>query len=1180
MGIVVPFPSAAPDGRRGAVAVGAPRRLASSIAFAERLLDWVAVVCGVLLPFESYRPGYASRLARISSASILEAAALFGLMVVLLLEKHGEYRPYLSLLAVRETERMLRVGAECLLVALPFIFLAAPALPTTLLLTCFGTVPLVLAMEKAWLRVAIRRFRMAGYGNRRAVILGGGPLAKSIYSALLRSPKLGLDPVAIVDEEAALNGTEIRASSYWQGQSALVLAGPLSAQLFRNMRASTLIVADPSLDNAETLDIMARAATLGVSTYIVSRDYLDPGYWLEYSEIDGMMLASLAAERQRSVSDYAKRAVDILLACFALLLLAAPCALAALLIRLTSRGPAIFRQLRVGHKGRLFYLHKFRSMYVDSPTYAFSPTTGFDSRITPIGRLLRRTCFDEVPQLWNVLRGEMSLVGPRPEMPFIVRPLHPAPAAEAGGEAGHHRAMAVERRPQVPHPREPGIRPLLPAASKPLHGLRGAAAYCGVRGARHLRMLPPVEHISTANGQLRHVYLAEPPRELLLPEILQVLRRRRLAIAGCTLAGLLLAIFYVLLRDPRYEALSQIEVTPANTNGLGLDELAAKALNPNDSTLRLQAAVKVLQSNSLALDVIDRLGLAQDKAFAGRWVQPGDMRPSEWAAEARDHLLRRFQKSLSVELVPKTDIVAIRFRARDPELAAAVVNVVVEKFRERNLRTSYESASQVSDWLSKQLEDLKTEVRVSQERLATLDRSSGLLGQDETDNIVFGKLKQLDEQLTEQESDRIVKEARYRIAASGDPGLLASTVPDITLQALRTQQVGLRGQYAQLSSKYGSGYPKILELADQMAAADAAVNRELTELRQRYRNDYEAALHSEQMLRASFEEQKQKAYRLNEDAAQHAILKREVESTQQLYETLQLKLKQAGIAAGLASANIEVIDPAQVPSEPSEPKPFSATLIGLGAGLLCGAALALGLESTDDSVRTPEEVEQAAGVPALGAIPRWHRSARSRFASRKGPRDLEGDRWDRALMLREPASMAAESYRAACHSLLLASQPLAPRVIAIASALPLEGKTTTAANCAISLAQHGAKVLLVDADLRQPSLHDYFGLDLQPGLRDQLREAAGLDLACEITQQPGLWVLPAGSSDAGSSGVLDNRSIQPLMMQWREAYECVVIDTPPLSLVSDALVHLHMRRCGGAGGSLRADLAARRSPRL
>ncbi len=666
-------------------------------------------------------------------------------------------------------------------------------------------------------------------------------------------------------------------------------------------------------------------------------------------------------------------------------------------------------------------------------------------------------------------------------------------------------------------------------------------------------MIPPAERDRSLEQILPAYPATQPPSELLLPEIFQVLRRRAWVIGGCSVLGLLLALAYVLLRSPRYEAVAQIEVTPASTNRLGLDELQATALSPNESTLRLQAALKVLQSNTLALEVMDYLGLAQDAAFAGHWRQLSGSDSTDWPPPVRDHLQQRFQKSLSVELLPKTDIVVITFRAKDPQLAAAAVNIIVQKFRERSLRTSYQSASQVSDWLSKQLEDLKSKARTSQEQLATLERTTGLLGQDETDNIVFAKLKQLDEQLTDQESERIVKEARYRIAAAGDPELLATSAPDTTLQVLRTQQAALRAQYAQLNSKFGTGYPKLAELADQLTGADAAVDHELKQLTQRYRNDYEAALHSEQMLRSNFEAQKQKAYRLNEDAAQHAILKHEVESTQQLYETLQLKLKQAGIAAGLASANIEVIDPAQAPSEPSEPKPATATLIGLGAGLLCGAVVALGLESVNDSVRTSEETEQAAGLPVLGAIPRLRHAMPGVSAVLPGYANRVRDNWDRALMFREPAPMAAEAYRSACHSLLLASQTV-PRVIAFVSASPLEGKTTSAINCAIALAQHGTRVLLVDADLRQPSLHRFFGLELNPGLQNALGAATDADLPWEIAQQPGLSVLTAGDYREGGSRLLDRKSITSLIGQWLTSYDYVVLDTPPAMLVSDALL--------------------------
>ncbi len=418
MGIVVPFPPGTADGQARTLPVSVPRRFSSMLSIVERVLDWLAVVCGVLVPMAIFRLRHPRMI--FSPAMSVEAAALFGFIVVLLLEKHGEYRPYLSLLAVRETERLLRVGAECLLLLLPAIIVIAPSLPVKVVLASFFAVPVGLVLEKSSLWLAVAMARRLRQNRHNAVILGGGPLAKNIYSALLRSPKLGIHPVAIVDEEAAMNGRQIRASSYRQRQSALILAGPLSAQLFQNMRASTLIIADPNLDNAEIVDIMTRAAMVGVSTYIVSRDYLEPGYWLEYSEIDGMMLATLANENDRQLGEFAKRVVDVVLAIVALVLLAVPCAIVALLIKRTSPGPAVFQQLRVGHRGRLFFLYKFRTMYADASPYAISPRSGLDSRVTPVGRWLRRTCFDEVPQLWNVLRGEMSLVGPRPEMPFIV----------------------------------------------------------------------------------------------------------------------------------------------------------------------------------------------------------------------------------------------------------------------------------------------------------------------------------------------------------------------------------------------------------------------------------------------------------------------------------------------------------------------------------------------------------------------------------------------------------------------------------------------------------------------------------------------------------------------------------------------------------------------------------------
>ena len=419
MGVVVPFPAAASESR---LSVGAEARrcLDPSIGIVERVLDLAAVMVAVAGSCAFYRHAHPNAMRGASRALVIEAGALIGVLIVLLLEKYGEYHPYLSLLAVRETERMLRVGAECLLMAVPLACVSAAAVPQTLILRTLMALPACLILEKCALRGVIRSLRSKGYGSRRAVILGAGPLAKNIYSVLLRSPKLGLTPVAIVDEEAATKGTEIHASSYGEGKSALVLAGPLTKRLFQNMQASVLVIADPDVSDAETQFIMQCAAGAGVSTYVVARDYMEPGYWLEYSEIDGMMLAQVRAHTQHIAFERCKRMLDVLIAAVLLAALSPLFAIIDLLICATSDGPPLFRQLRVGENGKLFYLYKFRSMYQDSPAYAFSPACVEDSRITPIGRFLRKSCLDELPQLWNVLRGEMSLVGPRPEMPFIV----------------------------------------------------------------------------------------------------------------------------------------------------------------------------------------------------------------------------------------------------------------------------------------------------------------------------------------------------------------------------------------------------------------------------------------------------------------------------------------------------------------------------------------------------------------------------------------------------------------------------------------------------------------------------------------------------------------------------------------------------------------------------------------
>jgi capsular exopolysaccharide synthesis family protein len=575
-------------------------------------------------------------------------------------------------------------------------------------------------------------------------------------------------------------------------------------------------------------------------------------------------------------------------------------------------------------------------------------------------------------------------------------------------------------------------------------------------------------------------------------------------------------------------------------------------LSTNDTNLQLQSAVTVLESNTIALAVMQQVKMAERKDFAGHWVQPPGARIADLPPEVRDKLLLRFEKNFQVEIVPKTDIISVQFRSKDPKLAAAVVNATVSSYAERNFRVSYDSASQVSNWLSRQMDDLKLKANDAQEKLAAMQKQRGLIGVDETDNIVTDKLKELDEQLTTAESDRIVKEARYRISRSGNPELIASAVPEPTLQVLRSQQAQLRVDYARLSTKFGEGYPKLAELGNEMAQVDNAIKAELKNLAGRYQNEYLAAADTEKMLRAKVEDQKQKAFDLNQGAAQYAILKHEVDATQSLYETLQLKLQQAGIVAGLASANIGVVEPGQVPSEPIDPRPVLDLALGLGSGLVLGVLSAVGMEALDTTVRTGEEAESACGLPILAVIPQIKLGTSAARAS-KGL--LEQTLRLLLIACELPRSHAAESYRSLRTALLLTSGAKPPQVLVVTSSMPAEGKTLTAVNCATVLAQQGAKVLLVDSDLRQPSLHQAFKIPEEPGLSSILARGCPIEGAIVRTDLlPSLSLLPSGPDDSCPADRLASQKMLDLLDHCRSRYDHIVLDTPPVSMFTDAVL--------------------------
>ena len=388
---------------------------------AERCLDMMAIVMAVSCACALYRLIGAGRQVQFPASSMLLGAVAFAMLFVILLDRRGGYRLYASLLGVRDTERILRATGESFLLALLVAYFTTERVPRLLFVLALVTVPVFVTFSKLQMQNVMRLLRHKGYATRRAVIVGAGPLGKRIYSALVRSPKFGIDPVAFVDDDPQMKGAEICESAYQRKRADKVLTGPLCSELLRELGASVLVMATPAADR----EVSVKWAADGVDTYFVREDFSEPDLWIDHANFDGITLAHLSMGQTRMAGDLVKRALDVAVSAVFLLLLAPLCILIATVVKATSPGPALFVQDRVGKDGRLFPMYKFRTMYRDAPQYSYSPGAGDDARITPLGRFLRRTSLDELPQLLNVLLGHMSLVGPRPEMPFIVEQYTP-----------------------------------------------------------------------------------------------------------------------------------------------------------------------------------------------------------------------------------------------------------------------------------------------------------------------------------------------------------------------------------------------------------------------------------------------------------------------------------------------------------------------------------------------------------------------------------------------------------------------------------------------------------------------------------------------------------------------------------------------------------------------------------
>ena len=386
----------------------------------EVVVDWLTVVLaveGAFIASQLLRAGGISRPAFNMAPYVPFAVAT---LVVLLLDRDGAYRAGNSLLRIKETERSLRVSVQAFALILPIAFLVGGAVPRAIFVVAIAGVPSLQILEKQLFFLGVRALRERGYGVRNVLIYGAGESGRRVFSALVRSPRLGLNPVALVDDDATLEGQDVFASGYRRRHAVRIVAGPVTKQLLERHACALFVIAIPGLEAERFSRAVKAAEAVDATVTFLPRDSGFSLAGIEHADIDGILLNVMGKPEMDWNYEITKCVFDRVTAT-ALLILIAPAWLAiALIVRFDSPGPVLFRHERVGMRGRFFTLYKFRSMYLDTPQYDISPRTSSDARITRIGRFLRRSSLDELPQLLNVVRGEMSLVGPRPEMPFVV----------------------------------------------------------------------------------------------------------------------------------------------------------------------------------------------------------------------------------------------------------------------------------------------------------------------------------------------------------------------------------------------------------------------------------------------------------------------------------------------------------------------------------------------------------------------------------------------------------------------------------------------------------------------------------------------------------------------------------------------------------------------------------------
>jgi len=660
-----------------------------------------------------------------------------------------------------------------------------------------------------------------------------------------------------------------------------------------------------------------------------------------------------------------------------------------------------------------------------------------------------------------------------------------------------------------------------------------------------------------------------------LLDYLRVLKKRRWTVF-CIFALVVLAVaIHTFTAVPIYQASSRVVIEKENPNLMSIQEVMAVDATGTDY---YQTQYRIIESRAVAREVIRRLDLENSPEFfpepsdnpvartkvwvkeritgARDWIEgllrPGDGKNALAQAVGIDpetELIDMVIDRINVQPIRNSRLVDVNVEAMNPVLAARMANEVVQTYIDQNLETKLRAAKDAVKWLNDRMNEERQKVEEAENALLKYKEEHEIITDFSSDSekITAQKLAQLNAQVVEAESRRVEAETRYRQAMGleDSPDMLDS-IPEVLandlIKEIKTMEVQLYNRMSELSKKYGRNHPQMIAIYSELDDLKKRKAKEVRQVVNSLRNEYKLSVAREESLKKALAKQKKESLLMNQKAVQYGVLQRQAESSRHMYELLVKRFKETSLTEEMKTGNIRIIDRAEVPKNAVKPKKKLNLLLALVVGLMLGVGLAFFLEYLDNTIKIPDEIKEYLKIPYLGPVPNFD----AENPDGQTPGDL--------ITLHSPKSTASESFRGIRTGILFSSVDKSPQAIVVTSSGPHEGKTICAANLAVTMAQAGSRVLLIDCDMRRPRIHKSFDISRDTGLSSLMAGSCEFKDAVVPGPVENLDILPSGPIPPNPSEVLGSNKMKQLIAGLRKHYERIIIDTPPVTAVTDSVV--------------------------